>query len=286
MPTTDRTAAMAAIAAFRQAFDPLRTTVYTEGAFFSGSQMSADLQALEPLAQHIGPESVEMAELLWLQCEVWRRRGNFEDEALQAGQQSLAIDLAAGRLEPAEQLMRHYWLGVIAEDATNWHATLHHLHAAHALLHTGHARPNTWTPEQQLGLRERIGYALHEAGRYAEALAHNQHLLQDAQHTAGLAPYALRTLLNNLAQNAYELKNFDLATQYLQERLLIAQSAQDTELACDSLFQLGVQASEQGQFAQARQYFEQRLTLADAADDDALLQQARQDLQYLAQHLP
>ena len=279
MPNTNHPAAMPAIAAFRQAFDPLRATVYAEGTFFSGSQMSADLQALEPLAQRIGPASAEMAELRWLQCEVWRRRGGFEEEALQAGQQALAIDLATGGLEPAEQLMRHYRLGVIAEDSANWNIALHHLNATHALLQASHA--NTWTPTQQLCLRERIGYALHEAGHYAEALAHNQQLLQDAKQTAELDAYALRTLLNNLAQNAYELKDTHLAAQYLQERLRIVQAAQDTELACDSLFQLGVLACEQGQFEQAHQFFEQRLALAETANDDALRQQAQQDLQRL-----
>ena len=36
-----------AAARFRQAFEPLQRTVYTEGTVFSGSQMSQELDALE-----------------------------------------------------------------------------------------------------------------------------------------------------------------------------------------------------------------------------------------------
>lgn len=266
---------------FRQAFEPLRATVYAEGTTFSGSQMSADLQALEPLAQRIGPESAEMAELLWLQCEVWRRRGGFTHEALQAGSRSLALDLAASRLDPAEQLMRHYWLGSVAEEAEDWTAALHHLQAAQTLIDAGHAQPGQWGTAQKLGVRERMGYVLHESGHYAEALAHNQRLLQDAQTALGASNPAFHNVLNNLAQNAYELKDFALAAQYLQERLRIAQTAQDTATAFDSLFQLGVLTAEQGRFEQARHFFEQRLALADTAGDASMRQQALQDLQHL-----
>lgn len=272
---------------FRQAFEPLQRTVYTEGTVFSGSQMSQELDALEPLALQAGEQSAELADLRWLQSEVWRRRGEYPAQALQAGEQSFAIDMATHRLAPATQLERLYWLGVTAEAAGQWETALTHLRAAQQLIETGQGRPDVWTPSRKLGLRERIGYALHEAGHYIQALTHNQQLLQDARQTLGADNPHLRSVLNNLAQNAYDLRDLPQAEQWLHERLRIASlphnAAAEAGTAFDTLFQLGVIAHEQGHAEAAQTWFQQRLALARHLNDADLIQQAEGDLAELAQ---
>lgn len=280
---TASTQQVQAAADFQQAFAPLHATVYDENAVFSGSQMSDDLQALEPLALRIGAESAELAQLHWLQSVVWGRRGGFVDQALHAGEQALALDAAAARLPPAELAQRHFMLANLAIEDGQWPRAWQHLQAASAAAQADAGQ--ALTPRQRLGLREKAGYVLHELGRHREALAHNQQLLQDALPVLGPDNPALRTVLNNLAQNAYELKDLGLAARYLQERLRIAQAAQEHDTALDTLFQLGVLAHEQRQPEQARQWFTQRLALARASGSQAQQAQAQADLQELERRL-
>ena len=149
--------------------------------------------------------------------------------------------MATHRLAPATQLERLYWLGVTAEAAGQWETALTHLRAAQQLIEAGQGRPDVWTPSRKLGLRERIGYALHEAGHYIQALTHNQQLLQDARQTLGADNPHLRSVLNNLAQNAYDLRDLPQAEQWLHERLRVASlphnAAAEAGTAFDTLFQ-------------------------------------------------
>lgn len=265
---------------FAKKFNPLRDTVYDAGGMFSGSQMSADLAALQPLAEAVGSDSAELADLLWLQFVVFRKRQR-DTEGLPLGLRALAMRAARGELKPSERYEQHYALGEAALQAEDYGTAVEHLQqSAHWADHEG----ATLSIDQKLGIREEIGYALHEAGRFAEALAHNQQLLADAQGAFGSATdERLSGLINNLAQNAYELDDTAQAQHYLQQRLALGQALKDDAIVLDTLFQQGVLAHEGGDSALARSLFEQRVAIAQAGGDEDLIDEAQATLDELAE---
>jgi tetratricopeptide (TPR) repeat protein len=90
---------------------------------------------------------------------------------------------------------------------------------------------------QRLGLRQTLGRIAHDAREYALALDVNTELLADAEAHLGTEHPDLAGLLNNLAQNYYELADLDRARSFLQRRLSLVDDF-DTEV--DTLLQLGV----------------------------------------------
>ena len=283
---TDRTAAsMAANPSmsaeqFARRFNPLRDTVYDAGAMFSGSAMSEDLSALQPLAEGLGAGSTELAELLWLQFVVFGKR-QMDDEGLPLGLRALAIRTALGNLTPSDRYAQHYAIGESALRAEDYNTAIEHLRqSAHWADHEG----ATLSIDQKLGIREEIGYALHEAGRFAEALAHNQQLLADALAAFGSDTDArLSGLINNLAQNTYELDDHTRAQHYLQQRLALGQALKDDSIVLDTLFQQGVLAHESGDGALAHTLLKQRVAIAQAGGDEDLIEEAEAALAELAE---
>lgn len=265
---------------FARRFTPLRDTVYDADAMFSGSAMSEDLEALLPLAEKVGAESAEMADLLWLQFVVFGKR-QLGDEGLPLGLRTLAIRESRGELTPTDRYEQHYAIGKSAVQAEEYDAAIEHLQLAAEW--SAHASA-TLSLDQKLGIREEIGYALHEAGRFAEALAHNQQLLADAQSAFGSATdERLSGVINNLAQNAYELGDTTQALAYLQQRLALGQALQDNDIVLDTLFQQGVLAHEAGDAARARTLFEQRVAIARASGNEDLLEDAQARLDELTE---
>ncbi|MDZ7867204.1 tetratricopeptide repeat protein [Acidovorax sp.] len=265
---------------FARRFNPLRDTVYDAEAMFSGSAMSADLAALRPLAEGLGAESSELAQLLWLQFIVYSKR-QMDDEGLPLGLRALAIRSALSDLTPTDRYEQHYAIGESALQSEEYDTAIEHLRqSAHWADHEG----ATLSAEQKLGIREEIGYALHEAGRFAEALAHNQQLLADARRAFGSDVDArLSGLINNLAQNAYELGDLAQAQRHLQQRLALGQALKDDGIVLDTLFQLGVLAHEAGDSALARSLLQQRVAMAHASGDEDLLEEAQATLAELAE---
>lgn len=265
---------------FARRFNPLRDTVYDAEAMFSGSAMSADLAALRPLAEGLGAESSELAQLLWLQFIVYSKR-QMDDEGLPLGLRALAIRSALSDLTPTDRYEQHYAIGESALQSEEYDTAIEHLRqSAHWADHEG----ATLSAEQKLGIREEIGYALHEAGRFAEALAHNQQLLADAQRAFGSdTDERLSGLINNLAQNAYELGDLTQAQRHLQQRLALGQALKDDGIVLDTLFQLGVLAHEAGDSSLARSLLQQRVAIAHASGDEDLLEEAQATLAELAE---
>ena len=265
---------------FARRFTPLRDTVYDADAMFSGSAMSEDLEALLPLAEKVGAESAEMADLLWLQFVVFAKR-QWASEGLPLGLRALAIREARGSLTPTDHYEQHYAVGKSAVQAEEYDTAIAQLQQAAEW--SGHASA-TLSLDQKLGIREEMGYALHEAGRHAEALAHNQQLLADAQRAFGTATdQRLSGVINNLAQNAYELGDHAQANTYLQQRLVLGQALQDNDIVLDTLFQQGVLAHEGGDPVLARTLFEQRVAIARASGDEDLLEDAQARLDELTE---
>ncbi|WP_411886574.1 tetratricopeptide repeat protein [Polaromonas sp. YR568] len=268
---------------FAKKFNRLRDTVHDTSARFKGSRMSADLAALQPLAEAVGADSDEMADLLWLQFVVFRKRQQ-DTEGLPLGLRALAMRAAKGNLTPTGRYEQHYAIGESALDAKEYDTAIEHLQqSAHWAAHEG----VTLSVEQKLGLREEIGYALHEAGRFAEALAHNRQLFTDAQAAFGFGTdRRMSGVINNLAQNAHQLGKHAEAKTWMQQRLALGKALEDTDIVLDALFQLGVLAHETRRTAEARAFFQQRVDIARAADDEYLLESAQATLAEFEERKP
>ena len=85
----------------------------------------------------------------------------------------------------------------------------------------------------------------------------------------------IRGVLTNIAQNCYELGEFDQARAYLQERLQIALNAQDHATVYDCYFQLMVLAHEQKQPGQASQWLSTYEQYAKAQKDSEQLDRVK-----------
>ncbi|AIJ47758.1 hypothetical protein O987_18220 [Comamonas testosteroni TK102] len=261
-------------AGFQTRFAPLYATVFSEGGSFSGRAMSADLQALEPLLKKPGVVARDAFRLYYTQASVYARRG-MSKEAAKAASTALTA-LPAPQTDPelsyAQFFLRYSSIRWLA-DAGQHAAALKQVKALQAQYPlqqiAGLPAEMRWDesakparaldfPSQMqiLGIYEDEGYLLHELGRFREARQANERLLPVARERLNDMGklQQIRGVLTNIAQNCYELGDLKQAGAYLQERLQIAQTAQDHASVYDSYFQLMVLAHEQKQEPQARQW--------------------------------
>jgi len=142
-----------------------------------------------------------------------------------------------------------------------------------------------FTENQRLGVRERLGYCLHEVGRFAEARTLNEIVLARGAPLFGQDSPKLMVVLTNLAQSCHELKDMGGARSYLDRWLAIAMHAGATEQIEQALFQEGVLAFETGAPDEARAFMQTRVLVATQSGDAERIQTARQDLDILEQKL-
>lgn len=281
---------------FEARFAPLYATVFTEGGSFSGSAMSRDLQALEPLLPKA--QARDAFRLYYTEASVYGRR-NMPAEAAQAAQKALAALPATDAAHSAEFaypqfFLRHASIRWLADAGSYAQAMLvvkqfqreYPLRSIAALptqMRWSDDKPiakalDFPTQTQILGVYEDEGYLLHEQKKYRAALQANQRLLPVARERLQALgqPELLRGLLTNLAQNSYELGDLPQARGYLQQRLDIALKAQDHDTVYDCYFQLMVLAHEQGQPQQARQWLAAYERHAQTQQDSAHLERSQQ----------
>ena len=281
---------------FEARFAPLYAAVFTEGGSFSGSAMSRDLQALEPLLSKT--KDRDTFRLYYTEASVYGRR-DMPAEATSAAQKALAalpaVDAAhAAELAYPQFFLRHSSIRWLA-DAGNYAQAMRivqqfqreyplpRIAQLPAQMRWSDDKPiakalDFPTQTQILGVYEDEGYLLHEQKKYREALQSNQRLLPVARERLQALgqPELLRGLLTNLAQNSYELGDMEQARGYLQQRLDIALKAQDHETIYDCYFQLMVLAHEQGQPQQARQWQAAYERHAQNQQDSAHLERSQQ----------
>lgn len=257
---------------FDQTLQGLRATLLDSDAVFSGSAMLESLVALQDRALQLGEHSPQRGWLAESISRLQSKRGDSES-VLEHGRLALAIHQQRPFLDDEAFFYLHYRLATAAQDEQAFADSLAHLAVCLA-----HPQLASLDPEQQLGLRQTRGYLLHEAGRFAEALASNQALLADGERAFGVNDERLGQVLNNLAQNHYELGQPERSQAALLRRLAIAEKAQAHDEQAQALFQLGVLAWELGDAQVARSWFQQRLLRAQALDDDDLIEAAQDDL--------
>jgi tetratricopeptide (TPR) repeat protein len=258
---------------FAERFAELQATLHDPDARFSGSQMLEDLLALLPLAQAIGDASPELCRLYAELASLQGKRGD-DEEQLRYGQMSLRIDSTQSVLPVEQRLRLHYGVANAAGELEHVDIAIEHLRAAIVLA----PADASLDQRQRFGIRQSLGFWLHDSGRFDEALVHNAALLADAQAEFGEDEPELTGILTNLAQNAYELGDFERSEAYLQSCRALAERHGKDDVLFEMLFQLGVLAHERVNSAAALGYFEQRLAFARQQGDEYLMERAQDDL--------
>ena len=202
-------------------------------------------------------------------------------DAIRHGENALRIDGAAPFLTPHERLNLAYGVARQQEAARDCRGAIPNFRIAAALAATDRDTGD----DQRLGIRERLGYCLHETKLFAEALSLNQEVLAGGTRLFGDESPKLVTVLTNLAQNHYELGDKAAARPMLERALRIALADGDGAKAEDLLFQLGVLAFETGRRSEALAFMNRRLASARAAGDEARIAAAEADLAELRRRL-
>jgi tetratricopeptide (TPR) repeat protein len=260
-------------AEFEQRFAPLHATVLDPRGVFSYSETYPKLEAVEKIARRIGVDSTEHARVLDLMSLVRFKHGDYA-EALQLGDACLALK-SASAFAPADRILLVHRVATAAENVER-----HDVAAARyrtVLDLDASAKGGLLTDEQRLGVREHIGFALHEDKQYAQALAANRQTLAEAERILGTNDARLTTVLTNLAQNEYELGRLSEAETTLQRTLAIARATGKDGVAEDLLFQLGVLAFERGDIDGARSRMKERLQAATDSHNEDRLARAQAD---------
>jgi tetratricopeptide (TPR) repeat protein len=269
--------AAAASAAFARKFEPLENKMLDDNARFSGSQMFADLMALEAEAKAIGAQSAELTRL-YSMLSLLQFKRNIHDDAARFGELALKVNAASNALTVDESVRTHERLRKIYQDNEDYKHALTHAQRAVAL-----APSNKELAEpQRLGLRVSLGFLLHETTQYALALETNRKTLQDAEKIYSADASELGSLLINIAQNLHAINNPREANTYLERVLRIARKHKDTEREFEMLFQFGVLAYEGNDDVTAKRYFNECMQVANKAKDDELRDKARGYLKQLA----
>jgi tetratricopeptide (TPR) repeat protein len=264
-------------ATFARKFEPLQSKILDDNARFSGSQMLADLMALEAEAKAIGSQSAELTKL-YSMLSLLQLKRNVHDEAVRFGELALKANAASKALTVDESVRTHERLRKIYQNDEDYKQALTHAQRAVALAPSN----KDLTEAQRLGLQVSLGFLLHETKQYARALETNRKTLQEAEKIYSADASELGSLLINIAQNLHATNNPGEAKTHLERVLRIARKHKDTEREFDMLFQLGVLAYEGNDDAAAKRYFNDCMQVANKAKDDELRDKARGYLKQLA----
>jgi tetratricopeptide (TPR) repeat protein len=267
----------AASVAFARKFEPLQNKMLDNNGRFSGSQMLADLMALEAEAKAIGAQSTELTRL-YSMLSLLQFKRNIHDEAARFGELALKVNVASNAFTADESVRTHERLRKIYQDNEDYKQALTHAQRAVALAPSN----KELTEAQRLGLQVSLGFLLHETKQYAFALETNHKTLQEAEKVYAADARELGSLLINIAQNLHAANNPREAKTYLERVLRIARKHKDTEREFDMLLQLGVLAYEGNDDATAKRYFNECMQVANKAKDDELRGKARGYLKQLA----
>lgn len=243
---------------------------------FSISGMLSELDNLEPAVKKTPDNSQVRGELAYLRGFVEYRAGRPKD-SIGSMQEASRIDEAAPFLKPDERWRNYYNIAAQAKDLEDWPLAIQNYEKAMPLLD---ADPQM-SLDQRLGARQDWAYVLHEAQRFEEARKLNAYLLVEGEKLHGTDSYKLITVVINLAQNSYDLKDFAAARSYLDKYLRIATANDDAEKTEDALFQLGVLAFETGNAIEAEGFMKRRLELAKASGDPIRISDAQDALDVL-----
>ena len=214
LPAIPKTSPDAARKKFIKQYAPLEATVSAKGVPFSASKMLDRLWKLYGLARASGDCSPELSQLLTTVATVEFKRG-YPGEASAFAEAALSTNDLDTPDRVGDAIYLHDQLADALHDAPT---SIKHMQAAVDLA----PRDPSLEPLQRFGLRQDLGFWLHEGKRFDEARQVNAQLLADAMRELGADDVALLGVLENLAQNYYELKQLGEADAYLKRCLALA----------------------------------------------------------------
>jgi tetratricopeptide (TPR) repeat protein len=277
LPETPKMSQEAARKKFSKQFAGLDATVSAEGVPFSASWMVSKLWALYGLARASGECSAELSRLLTTVAIVESKRDHPVDASTLA-EAALSINDLSTTQSINDAIVLH---DLAADAAASPDVAIAHMRAAVELA----PRDPSLAPLERFGLRQDLGYWLQEDQLPAEAQKVNAQLLADAERELGKDHAALLGVIENLAQNHYELEQFDVSASYLKRCFELAGKHARPEVESRMLFQLGVLAHEQGNDDEARRYMKERVEHARRNPGAGLLDAAESSMTELEQRI-
>lgn len=257
-----------------QRLKEIHRTVMDPNQVFSIRAVLTELDQIEKTVS--SDDSEARGELNFLRGFVLYRAGR-PAEALLPSLEALEINAVKPFLPDQERIRLIYDIAYQAEEVGAWSVAIDHYRKAVPLFDAS----SDYSEDQRLGIRERLAFCLHEAGRHSEALALNKQVLAGGEKLLGPESEQLFTVLTNLAQNAHALGDLSEARGSLERLLALATKHDDEDRIGEALFQLGVLSSEQGRFKEAEAFMKRRLALAEANGDSDRIADAKEDLEIL-----
>lgn len=258
----------------------MRGTLDDSNARFSGRAAIAELNALRAYADKRSDLLAERREILSMIGTIVSRAASI-DRTVGLEAFATLMTLGADDTRPASRrVLDHYTYAELAHE----HAAITGEGASHSVAADQYEQAailaddlSEYDDDQRAGIREMQGYELHEAERYAEALAVNLGVLALGERLFGMYDPKLRSVLTNLAQNLYALGRKGEAESYLIRVQAIAEAEGDLRTVQDILFQRGVLNYELGRSDQARTLMRDRIDRLEVAGEAKLISVARLD---------
>jgi tetratricopeptide (TPR) repeat protein len=254
--------------------EAMRAKVYDRNAVFSRSQVLSELYALAKDAEARKISDAHRDTLLMI--GLVESKGGDAKAVIMALEQ--ALEIKGTTPLSSERLARSHHL--LAE-----HLQIREAYAAAAIHYRQAMRHMADTPafneDQRLGTGQELGYVLHEAKNYQEALDNNLQVLTGGERIHGATNPLLRTVITNIAQNLHALGRKPEAEPYLVRALAMTRAEGKVWNEQDLLFQIGVLAFETGRSDEARRYMRERIDVIKKNDRKDLLANANEDLRIL-----
>ncbi len=264
---------------FYKAFTPIKEEVLDESGYFSFSEVTGKLKDLFALAQKIGETSKARFELYDLYSLVLSKKPEASQETIAITLEMLEIFKNSPFLDNETQYRAQFRLSDTYEYEGDLTKAIAHKKEFLRFFEQEPSSPSD-TILYQKGL---LAYLYHENGQYQEALQLN--LAIENAIKKHIDEYAFK-LYNNIAQNYYELHNFEQAKAYLEKRLNIAREYDDTQIELDTLFQLAVLAFEHDEIKKAETLFTKRVEIAKSRKLDAdIVTEMQEDLEIMYEKL-
>ncbi len=274
-PVTTRDPAPKTVDEFRGQVARLKTLVYDPNARFSASVIVAQLRDLAAFATKQSNDTAERRDVYLMIGNIEKKAGKDQD-SMDAYKRGLSM-VVSPPLPGHRAAVDNWQFAELLSDAKDFTTS-----AKHYRLATQHAAGvATITEDQRLGIRQQLGYVLHEAKRYAEALEVNLPLLAEGERLHGSDSDNLRGLITNIAQNLHALGRKAEADPYLQRAIVLARGSGKVWNEQLLLFQRGVLAFELGRHDEARRFMRERIDLVVKNNRKDLIEPARDDLAIL-----
>ena len=268
-------------AVLERRIETLRKEVYDPEARFSRSQMLSELRALETAADRLGGAADSLRTIL-LMIGLIESKGGETRNVIDAFTRALAIEGTAPL--SAERLARtHHMLASHLQDQKQFERAAEHYREAVRFM--AEAKHPDFTEDARLGTGQDLGYVLHEAGQFQQALDNNLAVLAGGERLHGADNTLLRSVITNIAQNLHALGRKPEAEPYLKRALGMARAEGKVWNEQNLLFQLGVLAFETGRDDAARRYMSERVSLIRKHGREELLKDALEDQKILEEKI-